>query len=126
MFSKTFRLLLFILSSGLIETCVVPEPGSHLAEVPYERRNFLDLLANNPNYFGNAPDSGDKPVNTLAFDTSYEELRCIGYNPDLGLLSATIEIKLPFGFGGDLCSNGSLEYVRFWVSYAGGPWSNIG
>lgn len=59
-------------------------------------------------------------------DTKYEQLTCIGFNSTLGLLSATIEIKLPSGFGGGLCTKGSFEYVRFWVSYDNVMWKEIG
>ena len=69
---------------------------------------------------------GQKPLTILANDTSYEQLMCIGFNPSLNLLSATIEIKLPDGFGGSLCTNGSTEYVRFWVSYDDITWIGIG
>lgn len=101
------------------------KPAAFNSDVSYERANFSQLLAANPNYFGNAPNSGQEPVFPLANDTSYEQLECVGFNPVLNFLSATIEVKLPYGFDGDLCTNGSWEYVRFWVSY-GGDWTNIG
>jgi len=69
---------------------------------------------------------GQQPVAILADDTTYEQLMCIGFDPSLNLLSATIEVKLPDGFNGGLCTNGSLEYVRFWVSYDGSTWTGIG
>lgn len=94
-------------------------------DVPYQRANYSQLLAINPNYFGNVPNSDLDPVFPLANDISYEELMCVGFNPVINLLSATIEVKLPSGFGGDLCTNGSWEYVRFWVDYGSG-WSNVG
>jgi hypothetical protein len=95
------------------------------SNVPIERANFAQLLSVNPNYFGNAPGSGLDPVFPLADDTTYEELKCVGFNSLLNQLSATIEVKLPYGFGGDLCTNGSYEYVRFFVDYGGG-WSDVG
>ena len=58
-------------------------------------------------------------------NTGYEELTSLGFNPHFNLLSATIQIKLSTGYGGDLCSSGSIEYVRFWVNY-GDRWSDIG
>jgi hypothetical protein len=94
-------------------------------DVPFERANFSQLLADNPNYFGSAPNSDLDPVFPLANNISYEELKCVGFNSILNHLSATIEVKLPFGFDGGLCTNGSYEYVRFWVDYGSG-WSNIG
>jgi len=93
--------------------------------VSFERANFSQLLAVNPNYFGNAPNSNLDPIFPLANNISYEELKCVGFNSVLNHLSATVEVKLPFGFDGGLCTNGSYEYVRFWVDYGSG-WSNIG
>ena len=70
--------------------------------------------------------TSNKPGEEVTFsNTLFEELTCLGYNPALNLLSATIQVKLPFGFNGDLCTNGSFEYVRFWVNYGSG-WNNAG
>src|ERR1700726_668630 len=110
-----FRFLLSVLFVGVIEgSAVTQATGRDLTSaISYKRQNFLDLLAHNPNYFGTAPDSFYGPVSPLYYETTYEQLECIGYNPLLRVLSATIEIKLPYGFDGDLCSNGSFKYVRF-------------
>jgi hypothetical protein len=70
--------------------------------------------------------SGQLTFTTLANNTFYEELSCIGFNPQINLLSATINVKQAYGFGGGLCTNGSMEYVRFWVSYDSGPYEPIG
>ena len=86
----------------------------------FERSNFKKLIAKNPNYFGTQADSKLKPVQALSFNTHYEELACIGYNPALNELFATFELKQESGYGGDLCSNGSLEFVRFFVNYGSG------
>ena len=92
------------------------------------RSNFKNLIAANPNYFGNAPESNRPSVVPLSYDTQYEQLISIGFNPILSVLEATIEIKLDYGFDGPLCSNGSLEYVRFYVRYGPGwnDWSDLG
>lgn len=95
------------------------------SDVSFERASFSQLVATNPNYFGNAPDSDLDPVFPLANNISYEELKCVGFNSILNYLSATIEVKLPYGFGGGLCTNGSDEYVRFFVDYSSG-WSDVG
>lgn len=94
-------------------------------EVPNVRSNFGQLIATNPNYFGNAAGSELDPVQPLANDVRYEELIGVGFNPGLDILTATIEVKLDSGFNGDLCTNGSYEYVRFWVDYGTG-WGNVG
>ncbi len=84
-----------------------------------ERTQFLELLEQNPNYFGNLPISELKPVNPIKSDTRYEELCCIGLYPERDFLEAIIQVKLPFGFLGDLCSPGSHEYVRFFIDWNG-------
>lgn len=59
--------------------------------------------------------------------TYWEQLGCIGYNPELSLLEATITLKRPTGYSGDLCSNGSLEYVRFFIDWEDGTgWHDVG
>jgi len=85
-----------------------------------ERAQFKRLLLQNPNYFGNFTNSKYKPVKKIIGNTSYEELTCIGFNPDLQILEATIVIKRPLGYAGSLCYAGSFEFVRFFVDYGGG------
>lgn len=95
--------------------------------LPRERTHYKSLLVANPNYFGNLPESSFPPVKKMAGNTTYEELECLGYNPALDLLEATVHIKLPSGFSGDLCSPGSTEYVRFYVDYGtGNGWQDVG
>ncbi len=84
-----------------------------------ERTQFLELLQQNPNYFGNLPISDLEPVNPIKSDTRYEELKCIGLYPERDFLEGIIQVKLPFGFLGDLCGPGSYEYVRFFIDWNG-------
>src|SRR5262245_35693330 len=84
------------------------------------RLEFKALLAGNPNYCGNLPSSGLKPVQVISGNTAYEQVTCVGYNPNLSLLEATVQIKLSGGYGGDLCFKGSTEFIRFYVDYGGG------
>jgi hypothetical protein len=93
--------------------------------VPSHRAQLSELLAGNPNYFGNLPESGLSPVTELLADTSWEELTGVGYNADREELEATIDIKLDSGYGGGLCTAGSWEYVRFWVN-TGSGWEDAG
>ena len=58
-------------------------------------------------------------------DTTYEELTCIGLDPNQDRLNGVINVKLPSGFSGGLCSNGSLEYVAFYIDYGAG-WTYAG
>ncbi len=98
------------------------QPAERAVRAPHakERASFDKLLLENPNYFGNFPESGLEAVLPLSGNTAYEELTCVGYNPDRDELEATVQIKLPTGYGGNLCSAGSTEYVRFFVDYGSG------
>ncbi|TFH13547.1 hypothetical protein E4H04_11780 [Candidatus Bathyarchaeota archaeon] len=86
-------------------------------EIENERQEYKSLLIQNPNYFGNLPQIKKKHVQKKVFDTKYEEIKCIGYKPDEDLLYAVINVKLPYGYKGGLCSDGSIEYVRFYVDW---------
>lgn len=100
------------------------QPEAHIP--PKERLEFKKLLAINPNYFGNLLDVSDfQPVSKMIGNTSYEEITCVGFNPALNLLEATIQIKRPGGYNGTLCTPGSTEYVRFYIDYGGG-WIDAG
>lgn len=90
------------------------------AKLPKERTEFLSMLAKNPNYFGNISGSKLKPIVKIAGNISYEQLTCVGYNPDTKNLEATIAIHKSSGYSGGLCSNGSIEYVRFYADYHDG------
>jgi len=92
------------------------------AEQPIEneRAHFLPLLLANPNYFGTLQNSPLKPVKKIASNSSYEELKCIGFNPQLNLLEGVVWIKRNAGYDGGICTNGSLEYVSFFLSYDNG------
>ncbi len=84
-----------------------------------ERLEFRKLLSENVNYFGTHPETKLDVVKPMKGNTNYEELRCIGLYPEQDLLEAVFDVKLPHGFGGPLCSNGSFAYVRFYVDWDG-------
>lgn len=52
--------------------------------------------------------------------TYWEQLTCVGFNPDISRLEAVVQIKQPTGYSGNLCSAGSHEFVRFFVDYHDG------
>jgi hypothetical protein len=85
-----------------------------------ERAQFRALILANPNYFGNLTLSPFKPVLNLQGDTSYEELGCVGFQPQFNRLEAVVYVKQPGGYGGDICSSGTPEYVRFYMSFDNG------
>lgn len=93
--------------------------------VPKERANFKSLLLKNPNYFGNLAKAATKAVTKISGDTGYEELTCVGFNPQTNFLEATIAVKRPTGYMGGLCLFGSTEYVRFFLDYGAG-WEDVG
>src|SRR5271165_6853425 len=88
--------------------------------VPEERAKFLYKLLANPNYFGTVANSPFKPVQAIQYNTTYEELKCVGFNPELSQLEGVVWIKEPGGYDGGICSSGSQEYVSFFLSYDNG------
>lgn len=58
----------------------------------------------------------------LAFkeNTAWEELTCVGYNPESRKLEAVVQLKQAFGYSGGLCTNGSTEFVRFFIDWGSG------
>lgn len=96
-------------------------PRKKVAEaVPQERTHFLHMLAKNPNYFGNIPGSKVKANFKQISNTTYEQLTCVGYNPDTAIMEATFSIKRSTGYSGNICTNGSFEYVRFYIDFHDG------
>lgn len=94
------------------------------------RRNARLLQIKNPNYFGTLEglDIKDLPKAELKKlgDTSFEELTCIGYNPDTRVLTAIVRVKQGSGYSGGPCTNGSDEFVRFYLDYGDGTWVDHG
>jgi hypothetical protein len=96
-------------------------------EVALERTQFRQLLLKNPNYFGNLGVSPFKPEKPLQGDVSFEELMCVGLDPPFDRLEGVIQIKRTSGYGGDVCTAGSYEWVRFFVDlYDDGVWHDVG
>lgn len=89
------------------------------------RTAFRSLIAGNPNYFGSLPESGYKVVKALASNTNFEALTSVGYNPATRRLYASFDVKKTSGYAGDLCDDGSTEYVRFFVDHGSG-WVDAG
>jgi len=48
-------------------------------------------------------------------NTSYEEVNCVALDYHNEALVATFTAKRNYGYGGNLCSRGSKEYVTFWI-----------
>lgn len=106
---------------------VIDAAADTIDRPPVERTHFRALLATNPNYFGNLALSPLPPVVPIQNNTRFEEIGCVGFHPQARRLDAVIFVKLPFGYGGNVCSRGSREYVRFYLSYDnGGTWTDLG
>jgi hypothetical protein len=58
-------------------------------------------------------------------DTTFEQLDCVGYNPETRVLGGVVSIKRNSGYSGNLCDPGSAEYVGFWL-FVGGAWQSLG
>ena len=103
------------------ETQMVIEVDSAVAN-PSEkdRRQFKALLLSNPNYFGNLINSPFPVVKQISGNTYWEQLTCVGFNPELVQLEAVVSIKRSTGYGGGLCTDGSTEYVRFFIDWEDG------
>jgi hypothetical protein len=100
-----------------------------LTKLPPEtaRKNMKALLLANPNYFGNLKDSEFKSVLSISGETAFEDIGCVGFNPQLNRLEAVVYINQSTGYDGDICSSGSQEFVRFYLSYDGGAtWQDQG
>ncbi len=87
--------------------------------VEKHRLEFKSLMNTNMNYFGTFPGLKLKPVLPLKWNTKYEELKCLGFEPKSDLLQTVIQVKLPSGYNSDLCHAGSIEYVRVYADWNG-------
>jgi hypothetical protein len=98
------------------------------ADMVKMRHNFPQLVVANPNYFGNLEGVGfPKPIKKIQGNTYYENLGCLGLQPQFNLLKAVLYINQDSGYSGSLCSKGSQEYVRFYLSFDdGASWVDQG
>jgi hypothetical protein len=92
-----------------------------------ERQQFRALILSNPNYFGNIKQSPFKAQLNIVGDTTYEEIGSVGFQPQFNQLEATVYLNQPSGYGGDVCSAGTPEFVRFYLSVDNGAtWQDQG
>jgi hypothetical protein len=95
-----------------------------------ERSNFKINLLKNPNYFGTFPGLGNV-VKQIQYNTTYEQLACLGLNPGSGgilaegTLEAIVQINQSNGYDSGPCGSGSTEWVRFYVQ-DGSTWTDLG
>lgn len=94
-------------------------------KLPKERTHFKELLL--ANHFGTIADSAVEAKAAPSGNTTFEELMCVGYQPQLKRLDAVVHVKQDAGYSGGPCTAGSKEYVKFFVSTDGGTtWSDKG
>ena len=118
MYTQQFCWPLALLALYFVSPAWTSQSAWSISDVPsLERTQFKKLVANDPSHLDRFHTTNDP--------TTYEQLVSIGYNSSLNLLEATIEIKWSTGFDGELCTNGSHEYVRFYFNY-GSDWQDIG
>ncbi|WP_010522472.1 hypothetical protein [Aquimarina agarivorans] len=93
-----------------------------------DRSGYKLNLLSNLNYYGNLdPNIFGKPVKTIVFSNTYEELKCISYHPENKELRASVFIKNQSGYLGSHCKSGSTEYVRFYIDYNNdNSWEDLG
>ena len=53
-------------------------------------------------------------------NTDYEQLYCVGLDPDSGQLTGVLKVKQISGYSGGPRTAGSVEYVVFWVDWGSG------
>lgn len=103
------------------------KPNGGASQVPAERAKFRALVLANPNYFGNVEGSQLPPVLNIQLNRTYEEIGCVGFQPQFNRLDAVVYVNQPSGYGGGVCSRGTPEYVRFYLSADNGAtWQDAG
>ena len=102
-----------------------PRSKAAAVKLPKERAHFKELLL--ANHFGTIEGSKLKQQVAPAGNTTYEQLMCVGYQPQLKRLDAVVHIKEASGYSGGICTAGSQEYVKFFISSDGGAtWADQG
>jgi hypothetical protein len=92
------------------------------------RESTLQNLRNNFSYlhmpalpaFEKEIASLKKSIAAQSGNKYYEELQTVSYNPDFQTLEAIFAVKQAAGYNGNLCSNGSYGFVRFYLDYGKG------
>ena len=68
------------------------------------------------------------PFFDMEQETQYEEVDCLALDPNRDELVATFRIKRPTGYLGNLCQEGSKEYISFFADWDDecGEWEHLG
>jgi hypothetical protein len=89
------------------------------------RSNFSALHTSSHPLIAKAFAKLKENVATYAGNIYFEEIKGVSYNPDMHLLEAAVAVKKENGYNGNLCSDGSFAFVRFYLNYGGG-WEDQG
>jgi hypothetical protein len=100
--------------------------AADLLDILDNRNKFLQVLTQDPAKLSMKTAEAVFGFIPKPFNTSYEAIGCVGFNPQQEELTATISIKRAQGYSGVLCSKGSYEYVRFYLDYGDGTWNDMG
>ena len=115
----------------MARTKVTKTSASAARAVTSARTNYKLHLMESPNYFGSISKLDvaklPKVFAKMLSNKSYEELTCVGFNPDTNELNAVVVVKKKTGYSGGPCTDGSKEFVRFYLDYdGGGTWIDEG
>jgi hypothetical protein len=105
---------------------------SNLKQLQPEREHMHLMLLQNPNYFGTLSKKSPlikeyKPVMIIQGNATFEQVTCVGYNPQMKSVSAIVRLNKSNGYSGGPCADGSREYVRFYIDYErNGNWKDLG
>lgn len=105
---------------------------SNARQLQPEREHMHLMLLQNPNYFGTLSKKDPliheyKPVTLIQGNPAYEQITCVGYNPQMKSVSAIVRLNKSNGYSGGPCAHGSREYVRFYIDYKrDGNWKDLG
>ncbi|MGE5344016.1 MAG: hypothetical protein ACM3SY_21295 [Candidatus Omnitrophota bacterium] len=100
-----------------------------LINIPLKPTDFLSESEFMKLFKSNGEQSRDESLPVNQSNTAYEQLNGVGWDDHQETLTATITIKKPYGFSGDLCQPGSNENVAFWVQTKGSngaQWKYLG
>jgi len=89
------------------------------------RDGFTALHASNHPSAAKALEKLKESVVSYAGNTFFEGLESVSYNPDFQMLEAIFATKQEYGYNGNLCSEGSFAFVRFYIDYGSG-WEDQG
>lgn len=91
------------------------------------RRRFRAQILSDPHFLHDQSKRAFEGGVSLQGNTTFERLGCVGYQPQTERLEAVVYINEPSGYGGQLCTDGSQEFVRFYASWDdGGTWTDLG